>query len=70
MLYTDELLTTAELAKRTSLTKRFWEHRRITGETPPYIQIGDRAVRYKWSEVQTWLDKQTKTSTSSCGVQS
>ncbi len=64
MIYNDELLTTTELAKRTSLTRRFWENRRITGETPPYIQIGDRAVRYKWSDVQSWLDKQTKSSTS------
>jgi len=60
----DEYLTTKELAKRTGLTCRFWHNRRFTGDSPPYIQVSSRAVRYRWSEVEKWLkDKEVKAST-------
>ena len=64
----EELLTTSEVANRTNFSRRFWENRRITGDTPIYIQVSKRAVRYRWSDVQSWLDNKLKNNTSSKGV--
>ena len=60
----DQLLSTEELAKHTSFTMRFWEARRINGDTPPYIALSKRAVRYRWGDVCAWLSKKMKTNTS------
>ena len=60
----DQLLSTEELAKHTGFTPRFWAARRITGNTPPYIALSKRAIRYRWGDVCKWLDKYTKTNTS------
>jgi predicted DNA-binding transcriptional regulator AlpA len=52
----DELVSTEELHKLTGFSKRFWEARRISGETPPFLRISSRAVRYRWGDVEQWLN--------------
>lgn len=66
-LQQDTLLSTEELAKRTGFTTRFWEARRISGDSPPFIRLGCRALRYRWSDVEKWLADRVFTSTSDQG---
>lgn len=63
----DTLLSTEELAQRTGFTQRFWEGRRLSGDTPPFLRLGCRAVRYRWSDVSKWLADRVRTSTSDHG---
>lgn len=63
----DTLLTTEEVAKRTGFTRRFWEARRLAGDTPPFIRISGRAIRYRWEDVEKWLADRVRTSTSDQG---
>ena len=63
----DIFLSTEELSKRTGLTVRFWEARRLRGDSPPFIRLGCRAVRYRWNDVQKWLEERLCTSTSDQG---
>jgi predicted DNA-binding transcriptional regulator AlpA len=58
-----QLLSSKELEKFTGLTPRFWESRRITGDSPPFIRISAKAVRYRWSDVSKWLEQRLCTST-------
>lgn len=49
------LMTTEQLAEATGFKKRFWESRRLSGDSPPFIRISKSAVRYRWGDVQGWL---------------
>jgi predicted DNA-binding transcriptional regulator AlpA len=66
----DELVSTEELEKLTSLSKRFWETRRISGDTPPFIRLSARAVRYRWGDVLQWLNTKKRLNTSDQGDRS
>lgn len=61
----NELINTKELANRTDTACITWAKRRMLGEphTPKFIKIG-RSVKYRWSDVEEWLDAQTRNSTS------
>ena len=52
----DELIDTAELARRTGTGATTWAKRRMLGHpyTPPFVKLG-RSVRYRWSDVEVWL---------------
>lgn len=52
-----ELITADEVARRTGTNKRFWDARRASGDSPPFIRIGHRSVRYDWEDVKEWLKK-------------
>ena len=60
-----ELVDTQELARRTDTAAISWAKRRMLGgaHTPPFIKIG-RAVRYRWSDVESWLAERERGSTS------
>lgn len=49
----DEMLTTAEAARLTKMSRAWFERKRWEGEGPPYYRAG-RAVRYIRSELLTW----------------
>jgi len=53
----DQYIDTKDLVKYTKISKRFWESRRLSGDSPSYIKI-DRIVRYRWGDVVAWLEKQ------------
>lgn len=57
-LSADRLLSPAELATYLAIpvqTIYQWRHR---GEGPPGYRVG-RHVRYRWSDIQAWLDGRT-----------
>ena len=62
---TTELIDTAELARRTGVSRITWARRRCQGGklTPPYLKIG-RSVKYRWSDVEAWLARCERSSTS------
>jgi predicted DNA-binding transcriptional regulator AlpA len=57
---TDELLATSEFAEFIKRPPRTLERWRITGCGPRFVRCG-RSVRYKKSEVQAWLERNTFT---------
>jgi predicted DNA-binding transcriptional regulator AlpA len=60
-----ELIDTIELARRTGTGATTWAKRRMLGvpHSPPWISIG-RSVRYRWSDVEAWLESRQRNSTS------
>ena len=67
MPHRDELVSTEELHKLTGFSKRFWEARRISGNTPPFLRVSGRAVRYRWGDVEQWLNTMKRNKTSDQG---
>lgn len=61
-----ELIDTTELARRTNTAAITWAKRRMLGgrHTPPFLKIGARQVRYRWSDVEAWLAERERGSTS------
>ena len=63
----DQLMSTEQVAKITTLSKATLERLRCTAEGPPFIKLGKglRArVAYRLSDVTTWLSEQRFNSTS------
>lgn len=60
----DELITSEQLENITKITKKTWAHRRISGDTPSFIQIDKGSIRYRWRDVQEWLNERMCKSTS------
>lgn len=61
---TPQLLTTAQAADYLGgLKKNTLEGWRITGRSPKFVKIG-RLIRYRLSDLDAYLDAQTRTSTS------
>lgn len=58
----EEFVDVLELTRRTHLGKSSWDKIRMTEDGPPYIKIGRRVI-YRWSDVQSWLSAQARTST-------
>lgn len=56
----DKLLTTDEVAQWLSIKRCTLEKARSTrlGDFPPFIRCG-RVIRYRWSDVNTWLRQRT-----------
>jgi predicted DNA-binding transcriptional regulator AlpA len=61
----DEWIDTVELAQRTRTAEVSWAKRRMAGgdATPKFSKIG-RNVRYRWSDVEAWLETRQRQSTS------
>lgn len=58
-----EVLNTLEAAAYVRLSKPTLDRLRITGEGPVYIQLG-RAVRYRKTDLDEWLESRLTRSTS------
>ena len=52
-----------QTAERIGLSESFLNKARVTGGGPPYLKVG-KAVRYRWSDVEAWLQARTRRSTS------
>lgn len=63
----DQLIDTDDLARFTKTKTRCWEARRMSGDTPPYIYISKRAVRYRWGDVLAWLNDKKRNNTADIG---
>ena len=63
-----KLLNTKQAAEYLSVSMAFLERDRWAGARIPFIKIGSRAVRYRMSDLDNFLDKQVRISTSDIGV--
>ena len=64
----DQLLTNGQAAELLSLSPRTLEKMRLTGDGPPFIKLGrHRAVRYRESDLQAWIEGRIRKSTSDPG---
>ncbi len=64
----DPLLTTTEAAEYLGVTPRCAEAWRVRGGGPPFIKISARAVRYRLSDLNRWIEERLRTSTSDDGA--
>ncbi|TYC62970.1 helix-turn-helix domain-containing protein [Marinobacter sp. BW6] len=61
---TDRLLNTKEAAQFLGVSKAFLERDRWAGARVPFIKVGSRAVRYRLSDLNDYIEKQVRLSTS------
>ena len=59
-----KLLTTDQAATYLGVSKAFLERDRWAGARIPFVKVGRRAVRYRLADLETFLDAQTRRSTS------
>lgn len=59
----NKLLTTDEAAAFLSVSKAFLERDRWAGARITFVRVGSRAVRYRLSDLEAFLEAQTATST-------
>lgn len=63
------LLRTDEAARRLGLSRSWLEKLRLSGEGPPYIRIGARAVAYWSDDLIAWAESRPRfRSTSEAGA--
>lgn len=59
----DTLISTETLAEMTSTSRRTWENKRWRGDGPPYVELSTRCIRYRLSDVLSWLADKNRKST-------
>jgi len=64
----NELLSTTLAAKYLCVSNAFLERDRWAGARIPFIKIGSRAVRYRLSDLNAYIDQQVRHSTSEVSV--
>jgi len=60
----DKLLTSKEAAPLLGVSVAFLERDRWAGARVPFIKIGSRAVRYRLSDLNTYIESCVRQSTS------
>lgn len=63
-----QLLDTKQAAQFLGLSKAFLERDRWAGAKVPFIKIGDRAVRYRIEDLETYIESRIRVSTSDTGL--
>jgi len=63
-----DILNTKEVAAYVRLGRQTIEHMRLTGNGPPFTKFG-RAVRYRRSDIDAWIESRLQTSTSASTAQ-
>lgn len=58
-----QLATAEEVAEAFGYTPQGLAQMRYRGTGPKFIKLGGRAVRYRWDDVEAWLDQQTRQQT-------
>ncbi len=64
----EQLLNTQQAATILGVSKAFLERDRWAGAKIPFIKIGSRAVRYRISDLDNYIDSKQRHSTSDTGV--
>ena len=67
----ERLLTTKEAARYLSVSASFLERDRWAGAKIPFIKLGNRAVRYQLSELDSYIESRRRCAThtgASCAV--
>lgn len=60
----DACMRTPEAAKYVALAESTLTKMRLTGEGPPFVKVGPRAVAYRRADLDAWLEARVRTSTS------
>jgi predicted DNA-binding transcriptional regulator AlpA len=60
----NQLLNTEQAANYLGMSKAFLERDRWAGAKVPYVQMGSRAVRYRISALEEYIESRIRTSTS------
>lgn len=58
------LCTTKQAAQYLGVSPAFLERDRWAGARIPFVKLGTRSVRYRLSDLDNFIDAQTRTSTS------
>lgn len=58
------LLSTKEAARYLGVSKAFLDRDRWAGARIPFIRVGSRAVRYRVEDLESYVARQTRRSTS------
>ncbi|MCK0105645.1 Helix-turn-helix domain protein [Marinobacter litoralis] len=58
------LFTTKEAAELLGVSKAFLERDRWAGARVPFVKVGSRAVRYRLSDLESYIERQIRHSTS------
>jgi len=61
------LVNTEQAAQYLGVSKAFLERDRWAGATVPFIKVGSRAVRYRLSDLEAFLESRVRRSTSDPG---
>lgn len=62
-----KLLSTTQAAEFLGVSKAFLERDRWAGARIPFIKIGSRAVRYRQTDLDEYIEQQVRMSTSQFG---
>lgn len=60
----EKLLTTKQAAPILGVSKSFLDRDRWAGARIPFIRVGSRAVRYRLSDLNAYIEAQKRSSTS------
>ena len=58
---TEKLLTSKEAARYLGVSTSFLERDRWAGATIPFIKLGNRAVRYRFQDLEAFIKSRLKT---------
>jgi predicted DNA-binding transcriptional regulator AlpA len=58
-----DLATTEEVCEVLGITPGAAAQMRYAGRGPKFIKITGRQVRYRWADVEAWLDQRSRTQT-------
>lgn len=50
------MMTSEQLAQYLGVTERFLAQRRKEGKPPRYVILSSRCLRYRWADVQEWIE--------------
>jgi predicted DNA-binding transcriptional regulator AlpA len=59
-----ECMRTPEAARYVALSESTLTKMRLTGDGPPFVKVGPRAVAYRRADLDTWLATRVRRSTS------
>jgi predicted DNA-binding transcriptional regulator AlpA len=59
----ESLLDERQAAEILGLSVRFLQNRRYVGGGPPFVKISARAVRYRPSDLERWVEEHIQSST-------
>jgi excisionase family DNA binding protein len=63
-----QLLTTQQAADVLGVSKAFLERDRWAGARIPFVRVGARAVRYRREDLEAYINRQVRRSTSDPGA--
>ena len=61
------LMNETQAANLLGFTPRFLQALRVRGDGPLFIRISARAIRYRRSDLEYWVEQRVRTSTSDLG---